>query len=257
MRRITLAVAIGLVVLLANPAFADGSNTVQWEGAGSENLPCDDGVHWILSPARGITAAVLTIEGQRDFPMYQSGSFVVDTPGAFDGSQAVSAFYVYTGTDPRPRIKLGDCLSSPSPSPSPVPSPTPSPSPSPTASPTPFPSPTTSPSSTTGGGGSPGDGPTDGWGLGGVPRSESSTPISSTGPTLTPSSGGPGGSAASSEGGGPRGSTALNDGGGPRGPRLALTGIQRPFVSGRALWPIGLILAFSMLSLFLAWRSER
>ncbi len=248
MRRITLAVAIGLVVLLAGPAFADGSNTVQWGGAGSENLPCDYGVHWVLSPANRITTAILSIEGQGDFPMYPGGSFVVDTPRAFDGSQAVSAFYVYTGTDPRPRIKLGYCLPSPSPgpspSPSPLPSPSPSPSPSPTASPSPSPSPTTGPSSSTGGGGS-GDGPTDSGGLEGGPRSVGSTPISSTGPTLTLSSGGR------------RGSTSLNEGGGPRGPRLVPTAIQRPFVSPRVLWPIGLILAFSMLSLYLAWRSER
>ena len=110
--------AIVVVVMAMVAANADGSTTVQWQGQGSENLPCDSsGGHWVLTPAHGqdwaITSATLTVNGQ-DYPMAENGggSYAADSSGALDSNSTASASFDYTGTLPSngPQLVLSHCL---------------------------------------------------------------------------------------------------------------------------------------------------
>ena len=81
MKRLTLLGTVAFTVLFIGVAHA--STSVSWTGGqdqGSENLPCSDGGHWILSPAQGITSATLMFEGH-SYVMEESGggSYSVDT----------------------------------------------------------------------------------------------------------------------------------------------------------------------------------
>jgi hypothetical protein len=109
-----------LVVIGANMvgANADGSTTIQWQGQGSDNLPCDSGGHWILADSHGqdwaVTSATLTVNGQ-SYTMTQNGegSWSADSDGALtSGNVSASASITYTGTLPSsggPQLVLSSC----------------------------------------------------------------------------------------------------------------------------------------------------
>lgn len=145
-----LAIAFALFALWPGIARASEATTVGWTGNGSENTPCSNGAHWVLSPAKGVSQdapVVLTVDGSA-YLMVQNGnggSFAVDSAGTVSSSSVVTASFVpsSSSTPNPPFLKLSHCLDGgPSESPSPTETPSPSPSESPSDSPTPSVSPT-------------------------------------------------------------------------------------------------------------------
>jgi hypothetical protein len=109
LRRFALVLAAGVATaaLAATPAFA--GSTV-WDGNGSENLPCEFGGHWILSPGKDVGTATLTVDGV-NYPMTQSGG----ANGAFHGfsapvDESSTASATWTGTSTEAFLKLSHCL---------------------------------------------------------------------------------------------------------------------------------------------------
>jgi hypothetical protein len=82
--------------------------SVTWLLNGSKNLPCADGAHWVLGPAKGITSATLFVNGAA-YTMLQNGrgSFAADSVGAVTASSVVSA--TYEGANTTPFLKLSHC----------------------------------------------------------------------------------------------------------------------------------------------------
>lgn len=136
MKRLAVVTAIvGVTFALAQAASA--STQITWVGGqdqGSDNLPCDGGAHWVLSPAQGITSASLTLHGNT-VQMQQSGggSFSADTDGIVNVGDVVTV--VYEGDNDTAFLKLSHCIPSSSPSPTHSPSETPSETPSESVSP--------------------------------------------------------------------------------------------------------------------------
>ena len=117
MKRLTLLGTVAFTILFIGVAHA--STTVSWTGGqdqGSENLPCSDGGHWILSPAQGITSATLTFDGH-SYVMEQSGdgSYSVDTTGSISVGDTATA--TYEGNNDTAFLKLSHCTSGGTPSP--------------------------------------------------------------------------------------------------------------------------------------------
>jgi hypothetical protein len=110
MKRFFLVVAAALAALAfgSTLAFAQSGTPIQWQGHGSENLPCSGNEHWVLSPAKGITSATLYIDGV-PYAMSQNGagSYSADTDVGFDGSQSVSV--TYFGDNDSAFLKLSHC----------------------------------------------------------------------------------------------------------------------------------------------------
>jgi hypothetical protein len=105
---VLVAAALAVLALSATPAFATGT-TIQWQGHGSENLPCSGNEHWVLSPAQGIKSATLYIDGVA-YAMTKNGnggSYSADTNVGFDGSQSVSV--TYYGDTEQAFLKLSHC----------------------------------------------------------------------------------------------------------------------------------------------------
>jgi len=145
MKRLTLLGTVAFTILFIGVAHA--STTVSWTGGedqGSDNLPCSDGGHWILSPAQGITSATLTFEGHT-YVMEQSGdgSYSVDTTGSISVGDTATA--TYEGNNDTAFLKLSHCTSGGTPSPTD----TGTPSPTDTGTPTDTESPTSSSSTPT------------------------------------------------------------------------------------------------------------
>ena len=145
MKRLALLGTVAFMVLFVGVAHA--STSVSWTGGqdqGSENLPCSDGGHWILSPAQGITSATLMFEGH-SYVMEQSGggSYSVDTDGPISTGDTATA--TYEGTNDTAFLKLSHCTSGGTPSPTD----TETPSPTDTGTPTDTESPTSSSSTPT------------------------------------------------------------------------------------------------------------
>jgi hypothetical protein len=104
----SVVVALGLV--WAGTALA-GSTT--WEGHGSENLPCEDGGHWILSPGADVGTATLTVDGvsstmEQSGPAGGSGAYHGFSSGPIDETTEASA--TWTGTSTEAFLKLSNCL---------------------------------------------------------------------------------------------------------------------------------------------------
>jgi LPXTG-motif cell wall-anchored protein len=147
MKRLLLLGTVAFTVLFMGVAHA--STSVSWTGGqdqGSENLPCSDGGHWILSPAQGITSATLTFEGHT-YVMEQSGggSYSVDTDGSISVGDTATA--TYEGNNDSAFLKLSHCTSGGTPSPTDTG--TPSPTETDTGTPTDTESPTSSSSTPT------------------------------------------------------------------------------------------------------------
>ena len=105
---VVAAAALAALALCSTPAFATSGTTIQWQGHGSENLPCAGNEHWVLSPAKGITSATLYIDGV-PYAMSQNGngSYSADTNVGFNGSQSVSV--TYFGDNNTAFLKLSHC----------------------------------------------------------------------------------------------------------------------------------------------------
>jgi hypothetical protein len=115
-----LGVALSAAVVIAATmvgANADGSTTIQWQGQGSDNLPCSSGGHWILADSHGqgwaVTSATLTVNGQ-SYTMTQNGggSWSADSNGALDSNSSASATITHSGTLPSsggPQLVLSSC----------------------------------------------------------------------------------------------------------------------------------------------------
>jgi len=106
--RIGVGILMLMLPLAANVGTATASTSVTWTGNGSENLPCADAAHWVLSPAKGITSATLYVDGVA-YTMAQNGlgSFAADSTGAVDASTVAMASY--EGVNTRAFLKLSHC----------------------------------------------------------------------------------------------------------------------------------------------------
>jgi hypothetical protein len=104
---LVLALSVFAVGALAGPASA--STTIRWTGQGSDNLPCAEGGHWVLT-GKGITSATATIGGVT-YTMVQSGrgSFSVDSDGSISAGTAASASYEGTVANGNPQFVLSHC----------------------------------------------------------------------------------------------------------------------------------------------------
>jgi hypothetical protein len=92
------------------PTLAVAGTTTTWTGNGSDNLPCSGNEHWVLSPAKGITSAVLRVRGV-DYTMHQNGqgSFAVDTNVGVNAGDIGNVTATYEGNNEKAFIKLSDC----------------------------------------------------------------------------------------------------------------------------------------------------
>jgi Prealbumin-like fold domain len=117
--RVALAfLAIGALALsmalLARPAIVQASGTIGWGGNGSDNLPCDNGAHWVLAPADGIDSATLHV-GAASYNMTQSGqgSWSADSAGPVPSDQT-QVWVTFTGPgDNSDKLQLSHCLDAP------------------------------------------------------------------------------------------------------------------------------------------------
>jgi hypothetical protein len=97
-----IAVTAATLLMMAwaifpNPAFADG--TLNWTGNGDDKLPCPNGAHWILAPAKNVTGAVLHVGGQTITMDGSNGNnFDAFSVGPVDLATAQNAFVTYTGS---------------------------------------------------------------------------------------------------------------------------------------------------------------
>lgn len=108
-----VAASVGTLLLLAwamFPSSAVAATTTTWAGNGSENLPCSGNEHWVLSPAQGITSAVLTLRGV-DYTMVQNGkgSFAVDTNVGVNDGDIGNVTATYEGINDSAFLKLSHC----------------------------------------------------------------------------------------------------------------------------------------------------
>src|SRR5262245_12951293 len=123
MKRLIVLLTFAAPFLLTQVSWATQLDWTGGSGAGSNNLPCTDGAHWVLSPSGNITSATLTFNGH-DYAMVKTGSdsFTVDTDGPVVVGDHVHVGWVGRGN---PTLTLSYCITtSPSPSPSGTPSPT-------------------------------------------------------------------------------------------------------------------------------------
>jgi hypothetical protein len=99
--------ALAMVLLMVPSASAQ--TTITWTGQGSENLPCEDGGHWVLT-GQGITSATLTVNGVT-YTMVQSGggSWSADSTGALGAGTTASATYEGTVENGNPQLVLSHC----------------------------------------------------------------------------------------------------------------------------------------------------
>lgn len=121
---------------------------INWEGQGSENLPCTSGGHWVLAPAFNITGATLTVNGV-SYIMAQSGqgSWAADSVGPLDAS--LTAYVTFTGSgDGRNHLQLSHCTGGPTSTPTNTPTPTATPTNTVTPTSTSQPTPTNTPTPT-------------------------------------------------------------------------------------------------------------
>src|SRR5207247_7552952 len=83
----------------------------QWEGNGSENLPCANGGHWVLAPSFGIESATLHVDGTA-YTMTESGegSWSADSAGAITENSDVFVTFEGAG-DERDHLQLSHCTS--------------------------------------------------------------------------------------------------------------------------------------------------
>lgn len=100
---ITTILIVGMGTV--NVAKADG--TIYWEGNGSENLPCEYGGYWVLSPAQDITDGTLTVNGI-DYPMWRTGN---NWKGISEGYLDINlvAYVTYTGDGEGAHLQLSHC----------------------------------------------------------------------------------------------------------------------------------------------------
>ena len=109
-----LIIATGATLLMFAwailPSAAEAASPTTWTGNGSENLPCSGNEHWVLSPAQGITSAVLTVRGV-NYTMLQNGmgSFAVDTNVGVNAGDIGHVTATHQGVNTTAFIKLSHC----------------------------------------------------------------------------------------------------------------------------------------------------
>lgn len=110
---LTAAVVLALAAFNLYTVQADGS--VNWEGHGSDNLPCDGG-HWVGTGMNDASAVVITVNGT-DYPAthHGNGSWSADSSGLIDST--VTASVSWTGDADNPSLQLSHCLATPPPPP--------------------------------------------------------------------------------------------------------------------------------------------
>jgi hypothetical protein len=106
MRKI-FAIVLGSLLVFGAAGVAAASSTIYWSGQGSENLPCSDGGHWVLT-GKGITSATARINGV-DYVMVQhgQGSWSADSVGRLGSSP--NARVTYEGSARNPQFVLSHC----------------------------------------------------------------------------------------------------------------------------------------------------
>jgi hypothetical protein len=98
-----------LAVLLGLTSVASADGSVNWEGHGSENLPCEYGGHWVLTGANNATSATLVVNGA-SYTMHQSGngSWSANSSGPLDAGLTASASWSGSASDPS--LQLSHCV---------------------------------------------------------------------------------------------------------------------------------------------------
>jgi hypothetical protein len=90
------------------PVSVDAGTTINWATNGSGNLPCPGGAHWVLSPAKGVISATVTVNGVT-YVMTRSGggSFSANSAGPIDANSTASA--TFQGENSNASLQLSDC----------------------------------------------------------------------------------------------------------------------------------------------------
>jgi len=106
-----MLLGFGLVI----PVQADG--IIDWDGNGSDALPCQYGGHWVLAPSEGITGAILHVNGS-DYTMIQhgNGSWSADSVGSLDSGLSASASFIGEGSE-KNHLQLSHCTEGADPTP--------------------------------------------------------------------------------------------------------------------------------------------
>ena len=106
-----MLLGFGLVI----PVQADG--IIDWDGNGSDALPCQYGGHWVLAPSEGITGAILHVNGS-DYTMIQhgNGSWSADSVGSLDSGLSASVSFIGEGSE-KNHLQLSHCTEGADPTP--------------------------------------------------------------------------------------------------------------------------------------------
>lgn len=118
MKKFLFVIAAVLFVfgIVQIPVQADG--VIDWEGQGSENLPCTGGGHWVVAPSFNITGGTGNVNGA-SYSLTQNGgdgSWWFDSVGSISANS--TAYVSYTGEgDPRNHLQLSHCIGGTDPTP--------------------------------------------------------------------------------------------------------------------------------------------
>ncbi len=100
----------GLVI----PVQADG--IIDWDGNGSDALPCQYGGHWVLAPSEGITGATLHVNGDYTMIQHGNGSWSADSVGSLDAGLSASVSFTGEGSE-KNHLQLSHCTEGADPTP--------------------------------------------------------------------------------------------------------------------------------------------
>ncbi len=118
MKKFLFVIAAVLFVfgIVQIPVQADG--VIDWEGQGSENLPCTDGGHWVVAPSFNITGGTGNVN-DASYSLTQNGndgSWWFDSVGSISADS--TAYVSYTGEgDSRNHLQLSHCTGGTDPTP--------------------------------------------------------------------------------------------------------------------------------------------
>lgn len=101
-----LVLALSAIAVVGLVGSASASTQITWTGQGSENLPCAEGGHWVLT-GKGITSATISLGGS----MYQNGlgSFAYDSVGSISAFDIGQVSATYEGSAKNPQFVLSHC----------------------------------------------------------------------------------------------------------------------------------------------------
>jgi hypothetical protein len=112
MKRILVLVAVlATAAIAATPAFAGSASWDGQTGNGADNLPCEVGGFWVLSPGADVGTATLTVNGVVVGDMVQAGggdsAYQLASSGALDENSTASVSW--TGSSTEAFLKLSHC----------------------------------------------------------------------------------------------------------------------------------------------------